>query len=511
MAKENESFHNKKFSRKEFLQLTGLSAFALSGIGDWAKLYAASQPSAPTLVHILLEGGPDFRHLMVPPPNSNPNSYGYKYWNNRVSTTGRGSRPNDPGRWQEIYNRFYEQFTISGVTFGVLKDNNGRDNANGWLRQLLKTSPLRVAIINNVHHSTSRDHHHSLLVLQSGQYTTSSGASNSSGWGGRTIELIPNARLLNFSRSIRPFCNTTDKAKILSFTNSRDFGLREPRVENGRLNQADRGLRAIRQYYTNITAGTSLNLTGTPYEKFIGHRQRIQNLTSGIRQALPGPQQGQNLEDVYPERIRNLLRGDNRLHNRDFARQIANLRDAFAVNSLINMRIASLNYGGWDSHKNQITDIEPQFDDLFGTNKALHTLVQELGGMNNVLFLFTGEFGRQLKSNGDNGTDHGRANTVIAIGGNVVGGIYGEMFPAIEAANDGNGKAPFDYFNRDIEGRTSFDAVFKRVADWLVGSDTGTNVFNNNISLILPTNSRSINGVERSNFPSGPAINLNFI
>ncbi len=503
----------KQYSRKEFLAMAGAGAYALSGIGSWAGLFAASQPSQPTLIHILLEGGPDFRHLFVPPPNSNTNSYGYKYWNNRVTTTGRGSRPADPGRWQEIYNRFYEQFTISGVTFGVLKDNNGRPDANGWLRQLLKANPNRVAIINNVYHSTSRDHHHSLLVLQTGVYTTASGSANASGWGGRLINLLGGSnRLINFSRSIRPFCNTDQKQHILSFTDSRNFGLRPPRNEGNRLNPNDRGLRALRQYYENITAGTSLNLAGTPYEKFIGQRTRIQNLTDSIRAALPAPAQGQTFVDVLPDRIRNLFRGTGALNNQDFARQIANLRDAFAVNSLIQMRIASLNYGGWDSHKNQITDIEPQFDDLFGINKGLHSLIQELGGMNNIVFLFTGEFGRQLKSNGDNGTDHGRANTVLAIGGNVNGGVYGEMFPAIEAANDGSGKAPYDYFNRDIEGRTSFDAVFKKVADWVNnGNDTLSAVFNNNLTSLNFPAARSTNGVERQNFPNGPAINLNFL
>jgi uncharacterized protein (DUF1501 family) len=479
--------------------MMGAGAFAMSGMGRWNELSAAPSTTR-TLVHILLEGGPDFRHLFVPPPNSNRQSYGYKYWNNRVSTTGRGSSSDNPARWQEIYNRFYEQVSRNGVTFGILKDANGRANANGWLINQFNAG--NVAIINNVHHSTSRDHAHSLLVLQSGNYTTSAGTANAGGWGGRLITNTgANDKLVSFTRAIRPFCNTPNKGKILSFTNSRRFGLEQPGTNtNGALNQNDRGLRALQQYYHN--AGT---LTG-PYAKFGGQRTKIQDLTTTIRSALPAPAQGQQFADVFSDRIKNLLTGNNRLNNQDFARQIANLRDAFTVRSTLGMVLASLNYGGWDSHKNQITDIEPQFDDLFGIDKGLDALIKDGVNYNDTTFLFTGEFGRQLKSNGDNGTDHGRANTVLVIGGSVSGGVYGEMFPAIEAAEAANGRAPYDNFNQDIEGRTAFNHVFNRLAGWLGG---GTPLSAPNYTQIGLRNHDG--GIERTGVTSGSAIDLNFI
>lgn len=488
----------------------GAGALAFSGLPRWSGLQAAPNGNR-TLVHILLEGGPDFRHLLVPKPSSDTKSYGYKFWNNRITTTGRGSSANNPNRWNEIFSRFYEEINLGyqdgrggSQVFGVLKDNNGRANANGWLIAQIKAG--NVAIVNNVQHSTSRDHHHSLLVLQSGNYETNAGSANAGGWGGRLVgELGAGAKLVSFTRAIRPFCNTSNKAQILSFTNSRNFGLLQPGVNTqGRLNRQDRSVRALQQYYA--TLGDS-HFTG-PYKKFGDQRKKIQGLTETIRSALPSPAQGENFSDVFSDRIKNLLEGDSQLNNRDFARQIANLRDAFQVQSSLGMRVASLNYGGWDSHKNQITDIEPQFDDLFGTDKGLDALTKEFSGiMDNSVFAFTGDFGRQLKSNGDNGTDHGRGNTILLIGNKVRGGVYGEMFPELESAEDGSGKALFDQFNRDIEGRTTFDSVLGSVCTWVRGS--ASSVFaNSNITGQAVNNGRSNGQLEIRTGTTPISLNL---
>ncbi|HNL74000.1 MAG TPA: DUF1501 domain-containing protein, partial [Leptospiraceae bacterium] len=165
------------------------------------------------------------------------------------------------------------------------------------------------------------------------------------------------------------------------------------------------------------------------------------------------------------------------LKNTTFGKQIANLYDALQVPAL-NMRIASLAYGGWDSHKNQKTDIEPQFDDLFGTNKAFDVLFKQTGGSNvfaNSVLMFYGEFGRQLKANGDGGTDHGTGNFVLLVGGKVNGGVYGTLFPDKDKDN-------FDRSNRDINTTTagvftSFDPIYDRIASWLNnGAMTGVSL-----------------------------------
>ena len=90
--------------------------------------------------------------------------------------------------------------------------------------------------------------------------------------------------------------------------------------------------------------------------------------------------------------------------------------------------------------------------------------------------MFYGEFGRQLKANGDGGTDHGQGNFIILVGGKVNGGIYGTLFPDKDKDN-------FDKANRDINITTagvftSFDPIYNRIASWMNGSA-------NSISLAL--------------------------
>ncbi|MBK6605681.1 MAG: hypothetical protein IPG24_09410 [Leptospiraceae bacterium] len=87
-------------SRKQFLKYAALATAGLS-LSDklkiTAELEAASlSATGKTLIHVLLEGGPDFLHLIVPKPSSDTTSYGYKYWNNRTKTVSRGTEVANP-------------------------------------------------------------------------------------------------------------------------------------------------------------------------------------------------------------------------------------------------------------------------------------------------------------------------------------------------------------------------------------------------------------------------------
>ena len=77
------------------------------------------------------------------------------------------------------------------------------------------------------------------------------------------------------------------------------------------------------------------------------------------------------------------------------------------------------------------------------------------------------EFGRRINENASAGTDHGAASVMMAMGGNVRGGIYGTAAnlapfpdnPTLE--NNGN----------DVRYETDFRSVYARVIDnWLGGN-----------------------------------------
>jgi hypothetical protein len=83
------------------------------------------------------------------------------------------------------------------------------------------------------------------------------------------------------------------------------------------------------------------------------------------------------------------------------------------------------------------------------------------------VFFLSSDFGRQLRANGDKGTDHGRGLYAMLIGADVNGGLYGEMFPEREAMPDGNGKVPLQTSGADVLGQTTTKKILSEACDWM--------------------------------------------
>ncbi len=91
----------------------------------------------------------------------------------------------------------------------------------------------------------------------------------------------------------------------------------------------------------------------------------------------------------------------------------------------IGLQAITLDYGNWDTHEYQPGRfrglVEPMSNGLaafWNDISAYHDRT--------VLVVIT-EFGRRLRSNKSNGTDHGRAGVMAVLGGKVNGGkIYGK-------------------------------------------------------------------------------------
>jgi uncharacterized protein (DUF1501 family) len=122
--------------------------------------------------------------------------------------------------------------------------------------------------------------------------------------------------------------------------------------------------------------------------------------------------------------------------------------------------------GGYDTHAGQNT----AYTNLMGTlNDGIFAFYQDLrnqGLLNDTLVLQFSEFGRRVNENGSQGTDHGAAGLMMAIGGSVRGGLYGTSarlqpgHPTLE--NSGN----------DIRYETDFRAVYARVIDSWLGANS---------------------------------------
>ena len=92
------------------------------------------------------------------------------------------------------------------------------------------------------------------------------------------------------------------------------------------------------------------------------------------------------------------------------------------IKSNLGVEVVEIDYGGWDTHQNQ-GGVDGQFGNLVeGLSEAVAAFVKDMGdGMNDTLLLTISDFGRTAAENGTSGTDHGWANCMLALGGNLGG------------------------------------------------------------------------------------------
>ena len=97
----------------------------------------------------------------------------------------------------------------------------------------------------------------------------------------------------------------------------------------------------------------------------------------------------------------------------------------------VGLEVAFADIGGWDTHVNE-TGGQPANGQLANNlaqfGQAIAAFYQDLGDrMEDVTLVTMSEFGRTVKENGDRGTDHGHANVMFVMGGDVRGGkVYGD-------------------------------------------------------------------------------------
>jgi uncharacterized protein (DUF1501 family) len=122
----------------------------------------------------------------------------------------------------------------------------------------------------------------------------------------------------------------------------------------------------------------------------------------------------------------------------------------------IGVEVLFLDCGGWDNHVNEggaQGQLSNLLKDLAQSLAAFH---QDLGDrMSDVVVVTMSEFGRTAKENGNRGTDHGHANCMFVMGGDVKGGrVYGK-WPGLadHQLNDG----------RDLTLTTDFRSVVSEI------------------------------------------------
>jgi uncharacterized protein (DUF1501 family) len=141
--------------------------------------------------------------------------------------------------------------------------------------------------------------------------------------------------------------------------------------------------------------------------------------------------------------------------NGDFGRALVQI--AQLIKAGVGLEVAFTDVGGWDTHRGQ-GGARGQLANLLGQfAQGIGALVTDLGParMQDVVVLTMSEFGRTVRQNGTQGTDHGHANAMFVIGGAVRGGkVYGR-WPGLKDEQLHEG--------RDLALTTDFRDVFGEV------------------------------------------------
>lgn len=169
--------------------------------------------------------------------------------------------------------------------------------------------------------------------------------------------------------------------------------------------------------------------------------------------------------NAYSDTVQNAANNGSNLSN---LYDNSNLSEQLKVVSLLvsgglKTKIYVVNLGGFDTHANQVSAADNRIGDHSELLQKLSTAVEAFqddlkrqGLEERVLTLTFSEFGRRIRSNAANGTDHGDAAPVFMFGSCVNGGFLGEN-PEIDAGVGQQEGVPMQYDFRSIYGTVLVD------------------------------------------------------
>lgn len=388
-------------TRRQMLKQTGSAILGASAISSLSSdlLAAAVKPQTvqpPTLVAIYLRGGADALNVIVP--------YGDKHYRTHRPTVFVPS-PEDSGDLHAL--------PLDGM-FGFNPAMTG-------LHQLYLKGKVAPIVAVGSPHST-RSHFDAQDFMERGapglKYVTT-------GW---------------LNRYLHETRSSTD-------SRLRAFALQPllPRSMRGQYpvlarpeQKAEEAMNAFSKIYTD--SGSNMNrrpstMPGMDAKQTIEDYgvktiAQLRELTETIEQA-PAP------AAEYPDST--------------FGRQMRDI--AKIIKSNKGLEVTALDYGGWDHHFDEAPISGQLFKKLGDLSDGIAAFSQDLGArMDRTLVLVMSEFGRTVRENGTEGTDHGHGGMMIAVGGPVAEKKVIGKWLELDPKNL--------YENRDIPITTDFRVVF---------------------------------------------------
>ena len=133
-------------------------------------------------------------------------------------------------------------------------------------------------------------------------------------------------------------------------------------------------------------------------------------------------------------------------------------------------RVYWVTIGGFDTHSGQGNQGGGGYANLMTTvNDAVFAFYNDLrnqGLLNDTMLIEFSEFSRRITENGSQGTDHGAAGIMFALGGAVRGGIYGTA-PSLDPNSPS-----LENSGGDVTYETDFRAVYARVLENWLGANS---------------------------------------
>jgi uncharacterized protein (DUF1501 family) len=159
--------------------------------------------------------------------------------------------------------------------------------------------------------------------------------------------------------------------------------------------------------------------------------------------------------------------------NNGFAQALRTIAGAMVKG--VGTKVFWVQTGGYDTHAAQNPNqANGSYTGLMATlNDGLFAFYRDLQNhslLGDTLVLQFSEFGRRINENGSQGTDHGAASVMMALGGTVRGGIFGTA-PNLRAAPD---NPTLENNGNDVRYETDFRSVYAKVIDSWLGADSSS-------------------------------------
>jgi uncharacterized protein (DUF1501 family) len=399
-----------RLTRREFFK--GCCSAAVVGAAGSSLMFAdqafAAANSYDTVVHLFLRGGMDGLNLVVPVSGNDRVHYEEARPSLQIATSGAyGALP----------------LTLANGTatgFGLHPSASG-------LRDLWNDSRLAIVHACGMSTAVTRSHFDAQLYIDLG---TPGKYGSATGWMTRAWESrasnTPAATLPALGVSSTQPAGLMGATDALTMSSPGDFSLNAGAYQwQMARSGAPAGFRGVNETLGDLWGGqTGVEINGRRADGAL---------------KLIGQQSYASLPASWP--------------TGNFAQQLWTIAQSIRFN--LGLRYATLDLGGWDTHEGQGTAgsgyhyYQNKINELSAALYAFFNELNSTGQMARTTVIVQSEFGRRVRANANNGTDHGYGNPLLVLGGPVNGRrFYGQWLgldPTVLSPTFGDVPVTTDY------------------------------------------------------------------